>query len=182
MKIIKQHLQANCYSRHEMRSVNGIVYHFISAKNITPDDPFNIDTILRILERYNFSAKYLIDRDGTVYELVPGLHRAYHAGKSRMNGRDYCNNFTIGVEFVGGTDYPYTDEQIISGIQLTAQLMTKHQFNLDWVQGHDRVRTDWNEAHPDDKDDVKVDPGDHFPWSYVRDTLQGADLAVRSLQ
>lgn len=182
MNILKQHLPAHCYSRHEMQSVDGLVYHFISAKNVTPYNPFNIDTILRIFSQYKLSAKYLIDRDGTIYELVPGLHRAYHAGKSRMNGRDYCNNFTIGIEFVGGTDYPYTDEQIISGVQLTAQLMTEHEFTLEWVQGHSDVRDAWNEAHPDDKAAVKDDPGEHFPWGKVKDMLDGVDLAVRMSQ
>lgn len=181
MDLIKRHLSSRCYYRAEMPSVDGLVYHFISAKNVTPDDPFNIDAIIRILEDYKFSAKYLIDRDGTVYELVPGMHKAKHAGKSRMNGRDWCNGFTIGVEFVGGTGWPYTDEQIAAGSQLTAQLMTKHQFTLDWVRGHDYVRAEWNHKHPDDTGALKVDPGPHFPWSRITESLKGVSDAVENV-
>ena len=176
--IIKKHLPEYCYSSKDLKSVDGALIHFISAKNILPDDPFNRDAIIKIFKDYKLSVHYLIERDGTIIELVPGLHRTYHAGKSVMNDRDYCNNFTIGIELVGGTDFPYTDEQILILGELLAQLMTKHQFTLDWIQGHDKVRSDWNNKYPGKKGNKKVDPGEHFPWEILNDMLDSVSAAV----
>lgn len=171
MEVIEQYLPRNCYSSNEIESVDGAVIHFISAKNVLPGDPFNLYEIRKIFKDYGVSANYLIRRDGEVIKLVPDLHQAYHAGKSTMNGRDWCNTFTIGIELEGGTDWPYTDEQLLNLTQLLAELMTEHGFTLDWVQGHDKVRADWNEKYPDNKGSVKVDPGEHFPWEIVNDML-----------
>jgi len=182
MNIIKAHLPADCYSKNLMRSVDGAAVHFISAKNILPEDPFNRDAIIGILKEYKLSAHYLIERDGTVIELVPDFHKAYHAGKSIMNGRKSCNNFTIGIELVGGTDYPYTDEQILNLGQLLAQLMTEHVFNSDWVQGHDEIRANWNREYPDKKASVKVDPGKHFPWEILKDMIASVSMQIKHEQ
>ena len=104
--------------------------------------------IMEIFKVYRVSAKYLIRRDGTVIELVPDNHKAYHAGYSRMNGRDGCNNFTDSFELEGGIGFDYEDEQILSVGELLAQSMTKNQYTLDWVQGHDKVRSDWLDIYP----------------------------------
>jgi len=179
MNIIKNHLPSYCYSRNKIKSVDGLVIHFISAKNILPNDPFNLDAIMGIFKQYGVSANYLIRRDGTIIELIPKLFKSYHAGKSIMNGRKGCNNFTIGVELEGGTDFPYTDEQMLNLGTLSAQLMTEHKFTDEWVQGHDKVRADWNEQYPDKKASVKVDPGEHFQWEVLNDMIASVSDAVR---
>jgi N-acetylmuramoyl-L-alanine amidase len=46
------------------------------------------------------SAHLVIDRDGTITQLVPFNRVAWHAGPSAFNGRSGCNGFTIGFEFV----------------------------------------------------------------------------------
>lgn len=180
--MITRHLPERCYSRSKIPSVDGAVIHFISAKNILPDDPFNRDAIMGIFEDYKLSAHYLIERDGTLIELVPDLRKAHHAGYSRMNGRDSCNSFTIGYELVGGTDWPYTDEQILTLGESLAQHMTEHQFTADWIQGHDKVRADWLARYPN-KAKVKrvakkVDPGDYFPWEILHDMIASVSAAV----
>ena len=178
MEIIKNHLPSYCYSKNKIKSVDGIVVHFISAKNILPDDPFNLEAIIGIFKQYGVSANYLIRRDGTIIELVPEGYRAHHAGYSTMNDRDGCNNFTIGIELEGGTDFPYEDDQIFKLAELLGQSMTEHKYTLDWVQGHDQVRADWNNKHPEKQKTVKVDPGEHFPWEVLRDMLYGVDLQI----
>lgn len=168
-------LPTNCYSKDKIQSVDGAVIHFISAKNVAKSDPFNREAILNIFKEYRLSAHYLIERDGTQINLVPDLHKAYHAGFSRMNGRNSCNNFTVGIELVGGSDWDYVEEQIISLSTLLAQLMTKHNFSLDSVQGHDEIRANWIKEYPDKakikKVDSKYDPGKHFPWRNLRAIL-----------
>ena len=182
MNIIKQHLPGYCYSKYDIKSVEGAVIHFVSAKNILPDDPFNLDAIIGIFKEYGVSAKYLIRRDGTVIELVPDMRRSHHAGKSRMNGRDGCNKFTIGIELEGGSDWPYTDEQMLILGELLAQLMTEHKFTLDWIQGHDKIRADWNKQYPSKKASKKVDPGEHFNWEILEDMLASVSVQIKHEQ
>lgn len=178
-EIIKNHLPSYCYSKNKIKSVDGLVIHFISAKNISPDDPFNLEAIIGIFKQYRVSANYLIRRDGTIIELIPELYKSYHAGKSIMNGREGCNDFTIGVELEGGTDFSYTDEQILNLGTLSAQLMTKHKFTDEWIQGHDKVRSNWNEKYPNKKASVKRDPGNHFPYEVLNDMISGVSLQIK---
>ena len=182
MNIIKQHLPSYCYSKNKMQSIDGAVIHFISAKNILPDDPFNLEAIIGIFKKYKVSAKYLIRRDGTVIELVPDNHKAHHAGYSRMNGRDGCNSFTDSFELEGGTGFDYEDNQILVLAELLAQSMSKNQYNLSWIQGHDKVRTDWLRAYPtkaiEKNVSKKVDPGSHFPWEQLNKMLSGVSSNV----
>lgn len=46
------------------------------------------------------SAHLVIDRDGTVTQLVPFNRVAWHAGPSVLDGISGCNNFCIGIELV----------------------------------------------------------------------------------
>ena len=178
-EIITEHLPSFCYKKKPLRPA-GAVVHFVSARNVLPEDPFNREAILEILKKYRVSAHTLIERDGTEIELVPKEYIAFHAGKSRMNGRDWCNNFTFGYELAGGIGWDYTDDQIITLGTSLAQDMTEHQFSLDWVQGHDKVRQDWNDAHPDNPGKKKRDPGDHFPWPALNDMLAGVSNAIKN--
>ena len=182
MEIIQHHLPNYCYSKNKIRSIDGAVIHFVSAKNILPDDPFNLEAIIGIFKKYRVSAKYLIRRDGTVIELVPDSYKAYHAGYSRMNGRDGCNNFTDSFELEGGTGFDYEDDQILSLGELLAQSITKNQYTLNWIQGHDKVRSDWLRAYPakaiEKHVSKKVDPGNHFPWDQLKEMLAGVSAAV----
>lgn len=46
------------------------------------------------------SVHFVIERDGTVTQLVPTNRMANHAGKSSYHGRSGCNAFSIGIELV----------------------------------------------------------------------------------
>ena len=173
MNIIQAHLPKGCFSPRPMESVDGAVVHYISAVNVQPNDPFEVEAIRKILIDHGFSTHYLIDRDGNIYELVPLPMTAYHAGRSRMMGRDRCNNFTVGIELIGGEHFDYTKEEIASCKHLLANLMTEHKFSMDYIQGHNAVRAAWNSKHPNKKTAIKIDPGKHFPWDDIQESLQG---------
>ena len=51
--------------------------------------------------RSRVSAHVVIDRDGSITQLVPFNDKAWHAGPSRLGGRRGVNNFSIGIELVG---------------------------------------------------------------------------------
>ena len=46
------------------------------------------------------SVHFVVERDGTVSQLVPTNRRAGHAGQSSYHGRSDCNAFSIGIEIV----------------------------------------------------------------------------------
>jgi N-acetyl-anhydromuramyl-L-alanine amidase AmpD len=46
------------------------------------------------------SAHLVVERDGSVTQMVPFNRRAFHAGKSIYNGRKDVNQFSIGIEIV----------------------------------------------------------------------------------
>lgn len=46
------------------------------------------------------SVHLIVERDGSAEQQVPFNRKANHAGISSYNGRDYCNGFSIGIEFV----------------------------------------------------------------------------------
>ena len=53
------------------------------------------------------SAHFLIRRDGELLQFVSCDERAWHAGASRWQGRDNCNDFSIGIELEGLEGEPF---------------------------------------------------------------------------
>lgn len=68
------------------------------------------------------SAHFLIERDGAVTQFVSCLDRAWHAGVSSFQGRETCNDFSLGIELEGTDDQPFSDAQYHSLISLSRQL------------------------------------------------------------
>jgi N-acetylmuramoyl-L-alanine amidase len=48
----------------------------------------------------NTSAHIVVERDGSVTQMVPFNRKAFHAGRSSWKGREFCNSFSIGIEIV----------------------------------------------------------------------------------
>ena len=49
------------------------------------------------------SAHFVIRRDGELVQFVSVLDRAWHAGRSSWQGRDNCNDYSVGIELEGFT-------------------------------------------------------------------------------
>src|SRR3546814_9335352 len=50
-------------------------------------------------------------RRGRLTQYVPLHARAWHAGVSSFEGRERCNDFSIGIELEGCDDRPFTQKQ-----------------------------------------------------------------------
>ncbi|NNE28950.1 MAG: N-acetylmuramoyl-L-alanine amidase [Saprospiraceae bacterium] len=118
----------------------------------------------------NVSVQYLIDRDGTIYQLLPDNTFCRH-----VIGLNHCS---IGIENVGNGDtHPLTDAQLKSNIKLIRQLAKKHP--IEYVIGHHEYTQ--FEDHPLwlEKDKgyrtVKYDPGEAF-MSKLRPRLKNLNL------
>lgn len=101
------------------------------------------------------SAHFLIRRDGTIVQFVPTTLRAWHAGASCFQGRERCNDFSIGVELEGTDTLPYTDAQYVRLSALAAAIRSRHP--IRWVQGHEHIAPG-----------RKTDPGPAFDWERFR--------------
>ena len=113
------------------------------------------------------SAHFLIERDGTVTQFVSCLDRAWHAGVSRFDGRENCNDFSLGIELEGTDEEPYTDRQYHMLVELIEHL--RHAWPAITVE---RIC-----GHCDIAPGRKTDPGPAFDWVRLR-----AALAVREIR
>lgn len=105
----------------------------------------------------NVSAHYLVDRDGTVYQLMPDTKIARH-----IIG---LNHVAIGIENVGGTaETPLTLAQLKANIKLVKKLADT--YDIEYLIGHyEYTRFEnhplWKEIDPNYRTE-KTDPGTGF--------------------
>lgn len=110
------------------------------------------------------SAHVLIRRDGEVVQYVPFTRRAWHAGVSCFEGRERCNDFSIGVELEGCDDLPYEPVQYRRLAELTRLLMVAFPAITPL-----RIA-----GHCDIAPGRKSDPGPCFEWSHFSMLLASA--------
>jgi hypothetical protein len=87
------------------------------------------------------SVHYLIDRDGTVYQMVPEALRAWHAGPSFYAGLSDWNNFSVGIELVNRNDGidPYPAAQVEACKKLCVYLVYKYAIAPDMIVTHKMI-------------------------------------------
>lgn len=103
------------------------------------------------------SAHCLIRRDGEIVQYVPFTRRAWHAGISRYQGREKCNDFSIGIELEGTDTQPYTDAQYRQLASITRLLIEKWPAIASHMAGHCDIAPG-----------RKTDPGPAFDWERLR--------------
>lgn len=98
------------------------------------------------------SSHVVIDYDGTRYIMAEPDSVTWHAGKSLLNGREACNFFTIGIEFLGNTvERPLTSDQVSSAIEYLLPIISKYDIPLENIVTHEMVRKAYKQAHPDER-------------------------------
>ena len=97
------------------------------------------------------SAHFVIRRDGELLQFVSVLDRAWHAGKSSWQGRDNCNDYSVGIELEGLEDHPFEDAQYVTLAALIQSLTA--QWPIADVAGHQHIAPG-----------RKRDPGEAFDW------------------
>ncbi len=166
---VRRVLSPNCDARPAAELPSLLVIHAISL----PPDQFGSDDILRLFTntldplahpyfadicQLRVSAHFLIRRDGELIQFVSCLQRAWHAGVSQWQGRERCNDFSIGVELEGCDTLPFTEAQYASLRQLTAVLLD--EYRLSAIVGHSDIAPG-----------RKTDPGPCFLWPQLRETF-----------
>ncbi len=140
-----------------------IVLHFTGSGTLNSNfNYFNKEeieqarTVNKNQSTLNVSAHYLVDRDGTVYQLLPDTLFARH-----IIGLNYM---AIGVENVGGPDAPLTEAQVKANAALVRHLSKQHK--IEYLIGHSeyvafRNTALWKETNSNYYTG-KADPGTEF--------------------
>lgn len=102
------------------------------------------------------SSHFLIRRDGELIQFVPCAYRAWHAGVSIWEGRERCNDFSIGIELEGSDELPFDEAQYRTLRPLIATL--KNRYAIEAIVGHSDIAPG-----------RKTDPGPHFDWRRLHD-------------
>lgn len=105
------------------------------------------------LKGVRVSAHFLVGRDGSITQFVSCAGRAWHAGVSAWQGRERCNDFSIGIELEGCDSMHFELAQYAALSKLTRRLL-RHYPIRDIV------------GHADIAPGRKTDPGPHFDWKY----------------
>ena len=152
---------------HSKRSsqVELVVIHCISL----PQGEYNNDNVEKLflnslnsrhhksflgLKKLNVSSHIYIKRTGEILQFVPFNRVAWHAGVSSFNGRENCNEFSIGIELQGSVDQSFEEAQYKALNEILKIL--KSSFPLKAIVGHSDIAPT-----------RKTDPGPWFDWEKI---------------
>lgn len=128
---------------------NGVIELFTNQLN--PDEhPYYAE-----IAHLKVSSHFFIRRDGELIQFASCNDRAWHAGASNWQGRERCNDFSIGIE-LEGSDFEVfepmqyeTLETLISSI--------KARYPIQAITGHSDIAPG-----------RKTDPGSFFDWARIK--------------
>lgn len=100
------------------------------------------------------SAHFLVKRDGATVQFVSTLHRAWHAGRSELDGVAEVNDYSIGIELEGIDTDDFSEQQYRGLAHLARALLAAYPtITPARIVGHSDVAPG-----------RKTDPGPFFDW------------------
>ena len=141
------------YSRNSRpkKSIKFIIIHYTGMQS-------EIESINRLINKNSkVSCHYLINRKGTITQMVKENKIAWHAGVSKWKNIKNLNKNSIGIELVNKGHFfgyeNYSNLQINSLIKLCFKLKKKYKIQKENFLGHSDIAPY-----------RKIDPGEKFPW------------------
>ena len=141
------------YSRNSRpkKSIKFIIIHYTGMQS-------EIESINRLIDKNSkVSCHYLINRKGTIMQMVKENKIAWHAGVSKWKNIKNLNKNSIGIELVNKGHFfgyeNYSNLQINSLIKLCSKLKKKYKIHKENFLGHSDIAPN-----------RKIDPGEKFPW------------------
>jgi len=168
----KQCLSPNKDARPENTTIDLIVIHSISL----PPGKFggkaieqffqnkldkNAHPYFEEIHEMQVSSHVLIKRSGEIVQFVPFHERAWHAGKSNFQGRERCNDFSIGIELEGTDSDIFENIQYLQLAQLVGTLQSVYPTIANNITGHSDISPG-----------RKKDPGTGFNWNKLKSNLK----------
>ncbi|MCY0964289.1 1,6-anhydro-N-acetylmuramyl-L-alanine amidase AmpD [Parathalassolituus penaei] len=118
------------------------------------------------IEGVQVSSHWLIERDGSLFQFVNANDRAWHAGVSTFDGRNNCNDFSLGIELEGTDDQAYTEQQYEVLVAMIAAIREAYPLiTPDRITGHEHIAPG-----------RKTDPGPAFDWARLRAGITTGDV------
>ena len=119
---------------------------------------FDADPYFQTIRGLQVSAHFFIDRLGVLWQFVSAEQRAWHAGASCLDGRDNCNDFSIGIELEGLEGERFEAAQYETLGDLCAAVV--QQYPVTRMVGHEHIAPG-----------RKSDPGSGFEWARLAHAL-----------
>lgn len=126
----------------------GVIDLFTNQLN-TNDHPYYAE-----IAHLKVSSHFFIRRDGSLIQFVPCTKRAWHAGVSKWEGREKCNDFSIGIE-LEGSDFEAFEPKQYDTLKLLIESL-KMTYPIQSVVGHSDIAPG-----------RKTDPGPYFNWNEI---------------
>ena len=101
------------------------------------------------------SSHFFIRRDGELIQFASCNDRAWHAGASNWQGRERCNDFSIGIELEGSDFEAFEPMQYETLESLITSIKTRYP--IEAITGHSDISPG-----------RKTDPGPYFNWSRIK--------------
>jgi N-acetyl-anhydromuramoyl-L-alanine amidase len=120
--------------------------------------PVEVHPYFAQIDTLRVSSHLVVSRDGALTQFVSFDDRAWHAGQSNYQGREACNDFSIGVELEGTDTAPYETAQYLALAEIVAALCRAYpELSQDRLVGHSDIAPG-----------RKTDPGPAFDWQLAR--------------
>ena len=137
--------------RRNARQIKFVIIHYTGMQS-------EIESLKRLKNiKSKVSCHYLINRKGSIIQMVQEKNVAWHAGKSKWKKFTNLNDKSIGIELVNkGHRFGYqnfTKVQIKKLIILCKKLKEKYRLKKEDFLGHSDIAPL-----------RKIDPGEKFPW------------------
>ncbi len=129
---------------------NGIIELFTNCLN-PKEHPYYAE-----IHTATVSSHFLIRRDGALIQFVSCSKRAWHAGVSHWQGRERCNDFSVGIE-LEGCDFEAFEHAQYKTLNSLIQSL-KINYPIQHIVGHSDIAPG-----------RKTDPGPFFDWDKVTD-------------
>lgn len=128
---------------------NGVIELFTNQLN--PDEhPYYAE-----IAHLKVSSHFFIRRDGELIQFASCNDRAWHAGASNWQGRERCNDFSIGIELEGSDFEAFEPMQYETLETLISSI--KARYPIKAITGHSDIAPG-----------RKTDPGPYFNWSRIK--------------
>jgi N-acetyl-anhydromuramoyl-L-alanine amidase len=125
---------------------------------------WDADPYFQAIRGLQVSSHFVVARNGDVTQFASCDDRAWHAGRSSWQGRDNCNDYSIGVELEGleGETFESAQYQALQALLLAVA----QAYPVQQVAGHEHVAPG-----------RKQDPGTGFDWPRLQASLGWPDAA-----
>jgi N-acetylmuramoyl-L-alanine amidase len=158
---VKHRASPNHDARPADEPIDILVLHYTGMQSAEAAIDRLCDPVARV------SSHYVVEEDGTVWQLVEEGRRAWHAGISFWRGHETLNGRSIGIEIVNpGHEWgyrPFPAGQMAAVRDLCLGILARHPIPPRNVV-----------AHSDIAPDRKEDPGEFFDWPWL--AAQGVGL------